>query len=65
VRVLIVEDEAKVARLVEAGLRRNGIVADVAGRGEDAAWMADSIEYDAIVLALAPVQVFVRRCNEI
>ena len=51
-RVLIVEDEAKMARLIEAGLRRTGIVADVAGRGEDAVWMAESIGYDAIVLDL-------------
>src|SRR2546423_3935867 len=40
------------ARLIEAGLRRTGIVADVAGRGEEAVWMAESIEYDAIVLDL-------------
>jgi two-component system OmpR family response regulator len=52
VRVLIVEDEAKMARLIRSGLSRNGIVADVAGRGEDALWMAGSTAYDAIVLDL-------------
>jgi two-component system OmpR family response regulator len=51
-RVLIVEDEAKLARLVKAGLGRSGILADVAGRGEDALWMAGSTPYDAIVLDL-------------
>jgi two-component system OmpR family response regulator len=38
------------ARLVRTGLRRHGMVADVAERGEDALWMAASNEYDAIVL---------------
>jgi two-component system OmpR family response regulator len=52
VRVLIVEDEAKMARLIKAGLRRHGILADTAGRGEDAVWMAGSTGYDAIVLDL-------------
>ena len=51
-RVLVVEDEAKLARLVKTGLARNGILADVAERGEDALWMAGSTSYDAIVLDL-------------
>lgn len=51
-RVLIVEDEAKLARLMQAGLARAGIPADIATRGEDALWMAGSIAYDAIVLDL-------------
>jgi two-component system OmpR family response regulator len=50
--VLIVEDEAKMARLIQAGLRRSGMLADVTGRGEDALWMAGSTGYDAIVLDL-------------
>src|SRR5512143_1643490 len=49
-RVLIVEDERKLAALLERGLREEGHVAEVAGRGEDALWMARSSEYDAIVL---------------
>jgi two-component system OmpR family response regulator len=50
VRVLVVEDEAKLARLVARGLSEEGHVADVAGRGEDALWMAKAAPYDAIVL---------------
>jgi two-component system OmpR family response regulator len=50
VRVLIVEDEAKLAALLQRGLAEEGHVAEVAGRGEDALWMARSSEYDAIVL---------------
>jgi two-component system, OmpR family, response regulator len=51
-RVLIVEDEVKLAKLLRAGMRRKGIVADVAARGEDALWMAGSTPYDALVLDL-------------
>ncbi|HEX6586190.1 MAG TPA: response regulator transcription factor [Solirubrobacterales bacterium] len=51
-RVLIVEDEVKMAGLIRKGLRREGIAADLAAKGEDALWMAGSTEYDAIVLDL-------------
>ena len=51
-RVLIVEDEAKMAGLLRKGLRQEGIAADLAAQGEDALWMAGSTEYDAIVLDL-------------
>jgi two-component system OmpR family response regulator len=50
VRVLVVEDEEKLARLLARGLREEGHAADVAGTGEDALWMAGSAPYDAIVL---------------
>jgi two-component system OmpR family response regulator len=50
VRVLIVEDELRMAGLVRRGLVEEGIAADVAPRGEDALWMAGAHEYDAIVL---------------
>ncbi len=49
-RVLIVEDEVKMASLIRRGLREGGIAADVAIKGEDALWMADATDYDAIVL---------------
>jgi two-component system OmpR family response regulator len=49
-RVLIVEDDVKMASLIRRGLREDGAVADVAIKGEDALWMAGSTEYDAIVL---------------
>jgi two-component system OmpR family response regulator len=50
VRVLIVEDEVKLAGLLRRGMREQGMRADVATRGEDALWMAGSTEYAAIVL---------------
>ena len=49
-RVLVVEDEPKMAGLVKRGLEEEGIAVDVAGRGEDAVWMAGSTEYDVLVL---------------
>ena len=51
-RVLIVEDEPKMAGLLRHGLRQEGIAADLAAKGEDAVWMAGATEYDAIVLDL-------------
>jgi two-component system OmpR family response regulator len=51
-RVLIVEDEPKMAGLLRRGLRQEGIAADLATKGEDAVWMAGATEYDAIVLDL-------------
>jgi two-component system OmpR family response regulator len=51
-RILIVEDEVKMARLISRALGEEGMVADVAKRGEDALAMAGSTEYDAILLDL-------------
>jgi two-component system, OmpR family, response regulator len=49
-RVLMVEDDVKMAALVRRGLAEDGHAADVAGTGEDAVWMAQAHPYDAIVL---------------
>ena len=49
-RVLIVEDQPKLAELLARGLREEGHAADVADRGEDALWMAPAASYDVIVL---------------
>jgi two-component system OmpR family response regulator len=49
-RVLIVEDELRMASLIRRGLIREGLSVDVATSGEDALWMAPASDYDAIVL---------------
>jgi two-component system, OmpR family, response regulator len=49
-RVLIVEDEPRMARLVRRGMTEEGHAADVASTGEDALWLAQAHPYDAIVL---------------
>jgi two-component system OmpR family response regulator len=49
-RVLVVEDEARMASVICRSLTRIGMAADVAVRGEDAVPMATAVDYDAIVL---------------
>src|SRR5690348_11853333 len=49
-RVLVVEDDPKLAALLGRGLREEGLAVDMADRAEDALWMAGSTEYDALVL---------------
>ena len=49
-KVLVVEDELKMASLLLRGFRKNGDAADVTRTGEDAVWMAGTADYDAIVL---------------
>jgi two-component system, OmpR family, response regulator len=51
-RILLVEDEPKLARLLQRGLREEGITADVAETGEDGAWLAGEHSYDVLVLDL-------------
>jgi two-component system OmpR family response regulator len=47
--VLVVEDDPKLGSIIRRGLRQTA-VADVVECGEDALWMARSVEYDAVVL---------------
>jgi two-component system OmpR family response regulator len=51
-RVLVVDDEAKLANLLQRRLRREGIGVDVASSGEAALERAMATAYDAIVLDL-------------
>ena len=50
VRVLIVEDELRMASLIRRGLVNEGLAADVAGSGEDALRMAPAHDDDAVLL---------------
>jgi two-component system OmpR family response regulator len=50
VRVLVVEDEVKMAALVRRALEREGYAVDVAGTGADGLWLATENDYDAVVL---------------
>jgi two-component system, OmpR family, response regulator len=51
-RILVVEDDPKMAGLLRRGLLEEGHAPDVAQVGDDALWMAKAVEYDAIVLDL-------------
>jgi two-component system, OmpR family, response regulator len=49
-RVLVVEDEVKMAALLRRGLGEEGLTVDIAGEGERAIEMAGASKYDAVVL---------------
>jgi two-component system, OmpR family, response regulator len=50
VRVLVVEDDVRMAAAIRRGLRFEGLVVDVAGGGEEALRKAGATDYDALVL---------------
>jgi two-component system, OmpR family, response regulator len=50
VRLLVVEDEPKMADLLRRALEREGYAVDIAGNGTDALWAATETSYDAVVL---------------
>jgi two-component system OmpR family response regulator len=49
-RLLIVEDEARMAELLERALREEGYAVDVATDGIDGLWLVNENDYDAVVL---------------
>jgi DNA-binding response OmpR family regulator len=51
-RILIVEDEARIASFIEKGLRANGFATEVAGDGEQALHRVKAGRFDLLVLDL-------------
>ena len=51
-RVLIVEDDKKIASFIARGLRAEGFAVDMGGDGTLGWEMASSVDYDLIVLDL-------------
>jgi DNA-binding response OmpR family regulator len=51
-RILFVEDSPRLQRSVGLALRKTGYAVDVAGDGEEGLWLAESHDYDVIVLDL-------------
>jgi two-component system OmpR family response regulator len=49
-RVLVVEDDVKMAAAIRRGLRFEGVVVDLAGGGEEAIRRVGATEYDAVLL---------------
>lgn len=49
-RVLVVEDETRMARLLKRGLEEEGHAVDVAGDGPEGLWLATENPYAAVVL---------------
>jgi len=52
VRVLLIEDYRPVQKAVAKGLREAGFAVDVSGDGKEGLWLAQTNEYDVIVLDL-------------
>ena len=51
-RVLIIEDEEKVAEFIRKGLQQEGYAVDVVRDGEEGAYQGENFEYDAVILDL-------------
>ena len=51
-RILVVEDEVKMAGLLKRGLEEEGYAVDTAPNGSEAVWLGTENPYDAIVLDL-------------
>ena len=49
-RILVAEDESKVAAFLEKGLREEGYAVDLAVNGDEAIWLAENHPYDAWVI---------------
>ncbi len=49
-RILVVEDEERIADAVKRGLEAEGFAVDVAANGTDGLWLATEQDYDTIIL---------------
>ena len=49
-RVLLVEDSQRLRTSIGKALRRSGYAVDTSGDGEGGLWLAESNDYDAIIL---------------
>ncbi len=49
-RILVVEDDAKIASFLVKGLKQNGFAVDAASDGEEALALCASVDYDALIL---------------
>jgi len=66
VRILLVEDEPRVAGFIAKGLREQTYAVDIAGNGEEALYQASVNEYDLVVLdVLLPIKDGHTVCREL
>jgi heavy metal response regulator len=49
-RILVIEDEVKIAQFIKRGLKEEGYAVDVSNDGEEGHFLLSSNEYDAIIL---------------
>jgi two-component system OmpR family response regulator len=65
-KLLVIEDDAKIASAVKRGLEADGFTVEVATNGEDGWWMATEGTYDLIVLdIMLPGRNGYRICGEL
>src|SRR4051812_6173321 len=65
-RLLVVEDDPKLAELIARGLREHAYAVDVAADGKAALYPAAVVPYDAIVLdVMLPVKSGLEVCREL
>jgi DNA-binding response OmpR family regulator len=66
VKLLVVEDDRKIAAAVKRALESEGFTVDVANNGDDGWWMATESTYDLIVLdIMLPGRSGVRLCGDL
>jgi two-component system, OmpR family, response regulator len=66
VRLLVVEDDPRLAGTLRRGLAENGFAVDVTGDGTEAVWQAGEIDYDAVILdVLLPARDGHQVCREL
>ncbi|MBN1518399.1 response regulator transcription factor [Candidatus Sumerlaeota bacterium] len=51
-KVLLVEDSKRLQRAIGEGLRKSGYAVDITCNGEEGLWLAESNEYDVVILDL-------------
>ncbi len=51
-RILIIEDSVRLQESIGTGMREYGFAVDISGDGEEGLWLAQTNEYDAIILDL-------------
>lgn len=52
-KILIIEDEKKLAQIVSKGLKESDFITEISNDGEEGLYMASEFEYDAIILDLS------------
>ena len=66
VRILLVEDEARVAGFIAKGLREQSYAVDIAGDGERALYQAAINHYDLVILdVMLPLKNGYAVCREL
>ncbi|CBE69950.1 MAG: response regulator [Candidatus Methylomirabilis oxygeniifera] len=65
-RLLLVEDDQKAARVLKKGLAEEGVVVDIANSGDEGEYLASVNDYDVIVLDwLLPGKDGIQLCREL